>query len=89
MPAPIAVFAASCAALDAAKADDFRLPEKFILPADAQATTLPEGSVMVTIVLLKVALINAMPLDTVRTFFRRALVGVFFELPVCLAKIYL
>jgi hypothetical protein len=55
MPEFIATFAASPAATEAANAEDLRLPEKFILPADAQAITLPAVSVMLTMVLLKVA----------------------------------
>jgi hypothetical protein len=69
MPIPMAIFAASCAATVAAKAEDFLDPEKLTFPADAQAMTRPEGSVMAIIVLLKVALTCAIPEGTFRADF--------------------
>ncbi|SGA33943.1 Uncharacterised protein [Chlamydia abortus] len=55
-PEFIAIFAASCAATVAAKADDLRDPEYPTFPAEAQEIVFPAGSVIDTIVLLKVAL---------------------------------
>src|SRR5262245_7949905 len=62
MPCSIALWAASSAASCAANGVDLRDPLKPFTPADDQATTLPETSVMVTIVLLKEAVMWAMPL---------------------------
>jgi hypothetical protein len=90
IPTDIAAFAASCAATVAANAEDFLDPEKFTLPADAHEMTLPERSVMATVVLLNVALTCAMPLGTVRCVFLRVLATVFlttFFCISCLAKI--
>ena len=50
-----AALAAFCAATVAAKAEDLRDPLYPEVPADAHAITLPAGSVMVMMVLLKVA----------------------------------
>lgn len=69
IPCNMAAFAASCAATVAAKAEDFLDPEKFTLPADAQEITLPAGSVIATMVLLKVALTWTSPLGTERAVF--------------------
>jgi hypothetical protein len=55
-----AVSPATCAA----KGVDFRDPLKPLLPELAHATTAPPGSVIVTIVLLKVAWICATPTGT-------------------------
>jgi hypothetical protein len=55
MPQDIASFPAFWAATVAAKADDFLDPEKLDFPAEDHEITFPEGSVIVTIVLLKVA----------------------------------
>jgi hypothetical protein len=52
MPCSIALCAASSAASCAANGVDLRDPLKPLTPADDQATTFPETSVMVTIVLL-------------------------------------
>ncbi len=73
----MADFAASCAATDPANAEDLREPEKFTFPAEAQPMTFPEGSVIETIVLLKVALTCATPLGTVRVIFFLDLAGAF------------
>ena len=54
MPCSIALCAASSAASCAANGVDLREPLKPARPADDQATTLPETSVIVTIVLLNV-----------------------------------
>src|SRR4051812_5943439 len=54
MPCSIAFLAASSAASWAAKGVDLREPLKPRTPADDQATTFPDTSVMVTIVLLNV-----------------------------------
>src|SRR6185436_7516377 len=70
IPCSMALWAASSAASWAAKGVDLREPLKPFTPADDQATTLPETSVMVTMVLLKEAVMWAMPLWTLlRTFF--------------------
>src|SRR5215471_6406983 len=62
MPCSMALWAASSAASWAANGVDLREPLKPFTPADDQATTLPETSVMVTIVLLNEAVMCAMPL---------------------------
>src|SRR4051812_41434823 len=62
MPCSIALCAASSAASCAANGVDLREPLKPFTPADDQATTLPETSVIVTIVLLNDAVMWAMPL---------------------------
>src|SRR6476659_1513989 len=62
MPCSIALWAASSAANWAANGVDLREPLKPFTPADDQATTFPETSVMVTMVLLKDAVMWAMPL---------------------------
>src|SRR5215471_20390414 len=64
MPCSMALCAASSAASCAAKGVDLREPLKPFTPADDQATTLPETSVMVTMVLLNEAVMWAMPLWT-------------------------
>src|SRR5262249_22377420 len=55
MPASRAATLAFCAAIWAANGVPLREPLKPTLPADDQPTTLPSGSVRVTMVLLKVA----------------------------------
>src|ERR1051325_7861917 len=62
MPCSIALWAASSAASCAANGVDLREPLKPFTPADDQATTLPDTSVMVTIVLLNDAVMCATPL---------------------------
>src|SRR5438128_198775 len=62
MPCSIAFFAASSAASCAAKGVDLREPLNPRTPADDQATTLPDTSVIVTTVLLKVDWMCAIPL---------------------------
>src|SRR5215831_20601213 len=62
MPCSIALCAASSAASCAANGVDLREPLNPFTPADDQATTLPETSVMVTMVLLNDAVMWAMPL---------------------------
>src|SRR5690242_6721458 len=62
MPCSIALCAASSAASCAANGVDLRDPLKPFTPADDQATTLPETSVIVTMVLLNDAVMCAMPL---------------------------
>src|SRR4051794_35186917 len=70
MPCSIALWAASSAASCAANGVDLREPLKPFTPDEDQAITLPETSVMVTRVLLKEAVMWAMPLWTdLRTFF--------------------
>src|SRR6266496_6162472 len=61
MPCSCALRAAFSAAIWAAYGVDLREPLKPTWPADAQAITFPDGSVMVTIVLLKVLLMWACP----------------------------
>src|SRR3954468_19645143 len=69
-PCSIAFFAASSAASCAANGVDLREPLKPHVPALDQATTLPETSVIETIVLLNVALMCATPVWMFfRTFF--------------------
>src|SRR5262245_41181622 len=62
MPCSIALWAASSAASCAANGVDLREPLNPFTPADDQATTLPETSVIVTMVLLKEAVMCAIPL---------------------------
>src|SRR4029078_9425185 len=62
MPCSLALWAASSAASWAAKGVDLREPLNPFTPEDDQATTFPETSVMVTIVLLKEAVMWAIPL---------------------------
>src|SRR5215471_20307872 len=62
MPCSMALCAASSAASWAANGVDLREPLNPFTPADDQATTFPETSVMVTIVLLNDAVMWAMPL---------------------------
>src|ERR1700733_13741316 len=64
MPCSIARLAAASAAICAANGVDLREPLKPTCPADAQAITLPAGSVMDTIVLLNVLLMWACPCET-------------------------
>lgn len=64
IPCETAVLAASCAATVAAKAEDLRDPEKLTFPADAQETNFPDGSVIVTMVLLNEAFTCATPAGT-------------------------
>lgn len=58
--------AACCAAHWPANGVLFREPLKPLVPADAQHKASPLGSVIVTVVLLKVALTYAMPALTLR-----------------------
>lgn len=69
IPCSIALMAHASAVCCAAKGVDFREPGN-VIPALAQATVLPLGSVIVTIVLLNVACMWAMPSGT---FFRSRL----------------
>ena len=62
MPCSIALWAASSAASCAAKGVDLREPLNPLTPDDDQATTFPETSVIVTIVLLNDAVMWAIPL---------------------------
>src|SRR5437868_5008126 len=62
MPCSIALCAASSAANCAANGVDLREPLKPFTPDDDQATTLPETSVIVTMVLLNEAVMWAIPL---------------------------
>src|SRR4029077_2072388 len=62
MPCSIALWAASSAASWAAKGVDLRDPLNPLTPDDDQATTFPDTSVIVTIVLLKDAVMWAIPL---------------------------
>src|SRR5512134_3343762 len=64
MPCSCAFFAASSAASCAANGVDLREPLKPRTPADDHATTFPETSVIVTMVLLNVDWMLAMPLWT-------------------------
>ncbi len=64
-----AALAAFWAATVAAKADDLREPLYPEVPAEAHAITFPAGSVMVIMVLLKVADTCATPEDTCRRVF--------------------
>src|SRR5580693_4518745 len=61
MPCSIARRAAASAAIWAAKGVDLREPLKPTWPDDAQAMTLPPGSVIETMVLLNVLLMWACP----------------------------
>src|SRR3990172_4759726 len=65
-PASKASLAAASAASWAAKGVDFLEPLKPLRPADEAHTTAPEGSVMVTMVLLKEALIWATQIPSIR-----------------------
>jgi hypothetical protein len=87
IPTEEATLAASWAATVAAKADDLRDPEKLTFPADDQEITLPAGSVMAIIVLLKVAFTCATPDGTefAARFFALTAVVVFL-LAGCLLK---
>src|SRR5690606_34588629 len=67
MPCSAAARAARSAACPAANGVPLRAPLKPVTPADAQEITFPCLSVMVTMVLLNVDLMCAMPLGT---FFR-------------------
>lgn len=70
IPSAMAFLAAWSADTCAAKGVDLRDPLKPDSPPQPHATTLPSLSVIVTIVLLKEDLTNAIPEDTVRfTFF--------------------
>src|SRR6266481_3049819 len=62
MPCSMALWAASSAASCAANGVDLREPLKPLTPDDDQATTFPDTSVMVTMVLLNDAVMWAMPL---------------------------
>lgn len=64
IPCSMAFLTASSAANWAAKGVDLREPLKPWPPAVAQAMVLPWGSVMVTLVLLKVAWMWAIPVGT-------------------------
>src|SRR4029077_6670385 len=93
MPCSIALWAASSAASCAANGVDLREPLKPFTPDDDHATTLPETSVIVTIVLLNDAVMWAMPLWMfLRTFlalafalglFSVGVVAISFLLPGC------
>src|SRR5215469_14868234 len=72
MPCSTAFLAASSAAICAAYGVDLREPLKPIMPADDQDTVLPCVSVMVTMVLLKVAATWATPTTTFFFSFLRA-----------------
>ena len=61
MPLPIATFAHSCATSVPANAVDLREPLKPALPAELHASTFPRVSVMQHCVLLKPAVMCAMP----------------------------
>lgn len=86
IPNDVAILAASCAATVAAKAEDLRDPEKLTFPADAQEMTLPAGSVIATMVLLKVALTCAIPDGTFCTTLFLVLTG-FLVFAGCLLKL--
>src|SRR3954471_10325858 len=62
MPCSMALWAASSAASWAAKGVDLRDPLNPFTPADDHATTFPDTSVMLTMVLLNDAVMWAMPL---------------------------
>src|SRR6266511_5669064 len=64
MPCSAALRAAFSAAICAANGVDLREPLKPTWPLDAQAITLPFGSVIETIVLLNVLLMCAWPCET-------------------------
>src|ERR1700753_3306807 len=72
MPCSIALRAASSAAICAAYGVDLREPLKPIMPAEDQLIALPWLSVMVTMVLLKVAATCATPTTTFFFSFLRA-----------------
>ena len=80
----IASFAAVCAAIVPAKADDFLEPLKLALPEEHQEITFPAGSVIETTVLLNVAVTWAIPIGTVRLDFFRALTVGFFSITLLL-----
>src|SRR5215471_17752455 len=89
MPCSIALCAASSAASCAANGVDLRDPLKPFTPDDDQATTLPETSVIVTIVLLNDAVMWAMPLWMfLRTFLAFGL-GLFSGVVVAMCSFYL
>src|SRR5580693_4513901 len=71
MPCSIARRAAASAAICAAYGVDLREPLKPTWPDDAQEMTLPPGSVIETIVLLKVLLMCACPCAMFLRSFRR------------------
>ena len=83
----MAIFPASCAATEAANAEDFLDPVKFVFPALAQEITFPEGSVIETIVLLNVAFTCAIPLGTVLVILFLVLVLPFLTAFSCLANL--
>jgi hypothetical protein len=86
-PCSIAARAAVSPARCAANAVDFLEPRKPIAPALLCETTLPSGSVNVTSVLLKVALMKAFPCGT--NFFSRLLdrcLGMFLSLVLYLTQ---
>ncbi|CCB87231.1 putative uncharacterized protein [Parachlamydia acanthamoebae UV-7] len=87
IPTDIANFAASCAATVAANAEDLREPEKLTFPALAHETTFPFGSVMDTIVLLKVALTCATPDGTCACNFFLGFAAAAFLFTTCLDKV--
>src|SRR6185312_11193139 len=72
MPCSTAFLAASSAAICAAYGVDLRDPLKPIMPADDQEIAFPRASVMVTMVLLKVAATCATPTTTFFFSFLRA-----------------
>src|SRR4030095_11613592 len=71
-PASLAVLPAFCAATWAAKGVPLREPLKPIRPADDQERTLPSGSEIDTLALLKVAWMWATPWGTTRFSLRLA-----------------
>lgn len=77
IPNEAANFPASCAATVAAKAEDLRDPEKLTFPAEDQAITRPDRSVIEMIVLLKVAFTVAIPSGTLLAIFFLVLTAVF------------
>src|SRR4051812_13948025 len=81
MPCSMALWAASSAASWAAKGVDLRDPLNPFTPADDHATTFPDTSVMLTMVLLNDAVMWAMPLWMFFLTFFALLFG--FELGVC------
>src|SRR6266540_2732047 len=90
-PCSWALRAALSAAICAANGVDLREPLKPTWPADAQLITLPTGSVIETIVLLKVLLMCACPcamffFSLRRTFLAPAFLagpGIYFPPPTC------
>src|ERR1700749_4513540 len=84
MPCSTAFLPASSAAICAAYGVDLREPLKPIMPADDHETALPDVSVMVMIVLLKVAATCATPTTTFFFSFLRARPAPFFSAAILL-----